>query len=312
MLTSSQDIDSESLGYARKNVELNGLEDRIRLVARKAPDSLILLDDLGINSIDFTMTNPPFYFSQDEMVSSAKAKARPPHSACTGAPVEMVCEGGELAFVGRMLAESLVLRDRVQWYTSMFGKGSSIEVFVERLRQNGIDNFAVTEFIQGNKTRRWAVGWSFGAMRPAQDAARGMKGSTWKKLLPAVVEVELYTSPSLQGVGPLVNRIAQVVGVLELISWEWEPGKLRGIGRARENVWSRAWRRKKLREKADLQDKAADSRGTESCVFGFLVALDVGRTDVITRVRWVEGHDEGLFESFSGFLKRRLGTKDEE
>jgi len=274
---------------------------------------LIPLDDLGFSSIDFTMTNPPFYLSEDEMVSSAKAKARPPHSACTGAPVEMVCEGGELAFVGRMLAESLILRDRVQWYTSMFGKASSMEVFVKRLRQNDIDNYAVTEFIQGNKTRRWAVGWSFGAMRPSQDAARGMKASTCKKLLPPVAEVDLHTSSSHQGVGPLANRIAQVVGALELVSWEWEPEKLRGIGRARENVWSRAWRRrKKLRENTSLLAKEVDRRDTETCVFGFLVAIHVGRTDAITRVRWVEGHDEGLFESFSGFLKRCLKTEDEQ
>ncbi|KAK1765851.1 putative DUF890 domain-protein [Phialemonium atrogriseum] len=242
------DIDAKNISYAQKNVKLNGLDDRIRIVARKPSDSLIPLDDLGLGSIDFVMTNPPFYLSEDEMISSAKQKARPPHSACTGAPVEMVCEGGEVAFVGRILAESLVLRDRVQWYTSMFGKVSSAEAFVESLRQNGIDNYAITEFIQGNKTRRWAIGWSFGPMRPSQDAARGIKVTTWKKLLPAAVEVDLCTSPSHQGVGPLADRVAQTVGALELLSWEWEPQKLRGIGRARENVWSRAWRRKKLRE----------------------------------------------------------------
>lgn len=271
---------------------------------------MIPLDDLGLSSIDFVMTNPPFYLSDDEMITSAKKKARPPHSACTGAPGEMVCGGGELAFVGRMLDESLILRDRVQWYTSMFGKVSSVEAFVGRLRQNDIDNYAVTEFIQGNKTRRWAVGWSFGAMRPSQEAARGMKPSTWRKILPAAVEVVLYTSPSHQGVGPLADRIAQVVGALELISWEWDPGKLRGIGRARENVWSRAWRRKKMREKAEPSAKQVDSGDTETCTFGFLVAVDVGTTEAITRVRWVEGHDEGLFESFSGFLMRRLKAEE--
>lgn len=304
-----QDIDSKNISYAQKNVKLNGLDDRIRIVARKPSDSLIPLDDLGLGSIDFVMTNPPFYLSEDEMISSAKQKARPPHSACTGAPVEMVCEGGEVAFVGRILAESLVLRDRVQWYTSMFGKVSSAEAFVESLRQNGIDNYAITEFIQGNKTRRWAIGWSFGPMRPSQDAARGIKVTTWKKLLPAVVEVDLCTSSSRQGVGPLADRIAQTVGALELLSWEWEPQTLRGIGRARENVWSRAWRRKKLREEK-TGVPATYAQAPEACAFGFLITIDVGTREAVTRVRWVEGHDEGLFESFSGFLKRLLQAKE--
>lgn len=309
-MTIPEDVDSESLGYAQKNVKLNGLEDRIRLVARRPSDSLIPLDDLGLNSIDFVMTNPPFYVSEEEMMSSAKAKARPPYSACTGAPVEMVCEGGELAFVGRILTESIALRDRVRWYTSMFGKASSVESFVERLRQNEIDNYAITEFSPGNKTRRWAVGWSFGAMRPARNAARGTKAAMGKKLLPAGVEVDLHTSPATSGVGPLANRITHEIGSLELMSWEWEPDKLRGLGRARENVWSRAWRRKKLREKNDPSVEKAGSQQAETCAFGFLVTIDVGRTENTTRVRWVEGHDESLFESFSGFLKRRVSAEE--
>src|SRR5689334_14297734 len=126
---------------------------------RKITDALIRLEAVGTQHLDFVMMNPPFYRSEDEMLSSAKDKARPPHSACTGAPVEMVCEGGEVAYVGRMLQESLRLRDQVQWYTAMLGKATSLEVLVEQLRQNSIDNFAATEFIQGNKTRRWGLAW---------------------------------------------------------------------------------------------------------------------------------------------------------
>lgn len=86
---------------------------------------------------------------------------------CTGAEVEMVTSGGEVAFVKRMIDESLQLRDRVQWYTSMLGKLSSINAVVEMLIKHGITNFAVTEFEQGSKTKRWAVAWSWGDRRPA-------------------------------------------------------------------------------------------------------------------------------------------------
>ncbi|EGS21316.1 uncharacterized protein CTHT_0031710 [Thermochaetoides thermophila DSM 1495] len=168
--------------------------DRIRVLERKPEDKLVPIGEIGIESVDFVMMNPPFYSSEDDMLESAKRKSRPPMSACTGARVEMVCDGGEVAHVCRLLSESLILRERVSWYTSMLGKLSSLEILVEKLRTHGIDNYAVTEFIQGTKTRRWALGWSFGPMRPAENAARGMKSSAGRKLLPPPVTAKLLVS----------------------------------------------------------------------------------------------------------------------
>ena len=79
----------------------------------------------------------------------------------------MVTPGGEIAFVSRMIDESKVLKDRCQWYTSMLGKYSSVEIIVENLRGAGVENWAVKDLVQGNKTRRWAVAWSWGSMRPS-------------------------------------------------------------------------------------------------------------------------------------------------
>lgn len=78
----------------------------------------------------------------------------------------MVTEGGEVAFISRMVEESIRLRDAVQWYSSMFGKSSSVTVIIEKLMDSGNTNWAVTEFVQGNKTRRWAVAWSWEDLRP--------------------------------------------------------------------------------------------------------------------------------------------------
>lgn len=310
VLTSPAEIDAKSLSYAKRNVELNRLGDRIRLLERKADDALVPLDEEGIRSIDFVMMNPPFYASEEEMLSSAKKKARPPLSACTGAPVEMVCDGGEVAHISRLLGESLVLRDRVRWYTSMVGKLSSVEVLVEQLRENGIDNYAVTELIQGTKTRRWAVGWSFGPMRPAEHVARGMKASIWKKILPPPVATELLVLPVDKPVDPVIARIRDVVGSLELISWTWETEAAKGVGRARENVWSRAWRRKKLREQAGEgkheESGPAGSPSEDNCRFGFAITVVAGMSGASVTLHWREGHDPLLFESFGGFLQGKL------
>jgi len=78
----------------------------------------------------------------------------------------MVTPGGEVAFVTRMIDESCRLKERVQWYTSMLGKYSSVRTIIEKLKEKGVGNWAVKTFVQGGKTRRWGVGWSWGDMRP--------------------------------------------------------------------------------------------------------------------------------------------------
>lgn len=95
----------------------------------------------------------------------------------------MVTTGGEIAFVSRMIDESLILKDRVQWYSSMLGKFSSLSVLVQKLRDKGVENYAVTEFVQGSKTRRWGIAWSFEDLRPSVGVARGVP-SLQKSLLP--------------------------------------------------------------------------------------------------------------------------------
>lgn len=300
------DTDAESLKWARRNVELNGLGHRIKVVDRRAEDALVPLDELGLESVDFTMTNPPFYESEDAMLQSAKQKSRPPCTACTGSVTEMVVEGGEVAFVSRILDESLVLRDRVQWYTSMLGFLASVKTLVGKLREHGIRNYAVTEFVQGNKTRRWAVAWSFGPMRPAQDVARGTKAASCKlDLLPAATVAEIVKLPMPVSIGELADRLSGAIGALDLMSWDWDAQALAGMGRASDKVWARAWRRRKKRgaERDTRKMRSPDPETEPTCALGFHVGIHVTLQHVSVQCRWLEGTDPVAFESFQGFLQ---------
>ena len=215
------DIDDKSLQFARQNVQINGLQNRIKLHRSKHGGPLLPLDDLGfekydykpvlnsslnISSIDFSMCNPPFYESKADMLTSAALKQRRPFTACTGSETEMVTPGGEVAFVSHMIEESIILQGRVQWYTSMLGKFSSLGTVVKILKDKGVGNYAVTEFVQGSKTRRWGVAWSFEDLRPGVDVARGVS-SLPKALLPFpsqyVIMVRASLSPPLN---PLTRR----------------------------------------------------------------------------------------------------------
>ncbi|KAF4584170.1 putative methyltransferase-like protein C27D7.08c [Ophiocordyceps camponoti-floridani] len=269
------DIDVESLKWARRNVQRNKLSHRISIVDRDADDNLVPLDELGLDAIDFVMTNPPFYASEEDLLESARRKARPPWTACTGSRTEMVVEGGEVAFVGRMVDESLLLRQRVKWYTSMLGFRSSVASLITVLREHGISNYAVTEFAQGTKTRRWAVAWSFGPMRPAQAVARGIKAPD--VMLPPATESEVCEELDTRLAGEFTQRLRSAVDALELMSWSWDETRKR-TGRERDE-----------REAV--------------CVLGFGIEVRLGLRMVSVRCRWLEGVDAVAFESFQGFLQ---------
>ncbi|CAH0058543.1 unnamed protein product [Clonostachys solani] len=308
----ASDIDAKSLDYARENVKRNELTHRINVLARTQDDPMIPLQDANLSSADFTMTNPPFYASKDELLESAAQKSRKPFTACTGSETEMVTTGGEVAFVGKILDESLELRDRVQWYTCMVGFLSSATRLVERLKKEGIDNYAVTEFVQGSKTRRWAVGWSFQAMRPEQSVARGVtsKAGAAKIDLPPATEPEALKIALPEKIGEFADALRRHIGGLELASWEWDQERLEGIGRAEANVWNRAWRRKRKREmEAEEQEGKEEARKESSAiVFGFQVRVRVTKDDLSVGCRWMEGHDAVIFESFQGYIKATVNS----
>ncbi len=87
------------------------------------------------------------------------------------------------------------------------------------------------------------------------------------------------------------------------IQYQYRPSIFTGVGFAKENVWSRAARRKI--QHGDLPDAGDD--GVEEAALGFKIRLATnaqGGTEV--RVRWLQGHDSVLFESFCGMVKRQM------
>jgi len=231
------------------------------------------------------------------MVASAASKQRPPFTACTGSETEMVTSGGEVAFVSKMIDESLALQDRVQWYTSMLGKFSSVEVLAKRLREKRVDNYAVTEFVQGSKTRRWGIAWSFDDMRPRTAVARGLH-SLPKALLPFPSEYTIDIKGSI--ISQLGQNLDETLSSLPL-KWMWKKQLATGLGFGEKAVWSRAARR-------GGNNAMEESDG--DMALGFKIHLEevTEETECVTRVAiwWVKGHDSVLFESFCGMVKRKL------
>lgn len=259
------EIDSKSLSSATTNITQNALEDRVTLLDVSSSSTILPEEVITTHPhpIDFTMCNPPFYASINDMLSSAKKKSVPPLSACTGSTTEMVTDGGEVAFVNRMVEESLKLREKVRWYTSMLGKRSSVEKVVEKLKENGVGNYAVGEFVQGAKTKRWAVGWSFGDRRAGDHISRQPTSHLLRSHLPFPTTYKIPL-PIDAGLSTLLPRVEQLMrkscADFPTESFEWSSVRLQyfatmhdivenlysnGKGQTGGNTWARAARRRR-------------------------------------------------------------------
>jgi len=248
-------------------------------------------------SIDFTMCNPPFYSSVESLTASVALKSLPPSSTCTGTPTEMVyTPNGELGFAKRMLQESLTLRTRVQWYSTLFGNLSSVPAFVAELKAVpdllATGNWAVTDMVQGI-TKRWAVAWSFGDRKPTAGVAvsKSLKGCS----PPLGLGLEFAVARQC---GVVEEEVVGLLGELELI--EMKRGNGEFYGEVKGNVWSRAARRAKANGVIDTSTDGEVKLG-----FLIIVSGSEGRTATVN-VRWKRGQDGVLFESLCGMVKRKL------
>ncbi|KAI9887988.1 MAG: hypothetical protein M1823_000245 [Watsoniomyces obsoletus] len=317
------DIDDKNLQIAQQNISSNQLQSRIKLIKRRPLDPLIPKELIESQDVDFVMCNPPFYDSREEMLSLAEKKHRPPFSACTGAEIEMITPGGEIGFIQRLIDESVVLKEEVQWYTTMLGKFGSVTSIIERLKSAGIQNWAVTEFIQGTKTRRWAVAWSWRDLRPRMDIARGVPKLP-KHLLPLQTERRLDFTGKSKSIDEINRRVNDILTSLPAL-WQWKSSMSTGIGFVMGDVWSRAYRRKQKaleirggdqqQPNKDAEDEDEEEIDHENATLGFKIQTRLelkGTSGVNVSIRWLKGVDPVLFESFCGMLKRKLQEDEEE
>ncbi len=115
---------------------------------------------------DVTLCNPPFHTSESSMKaeSERKWKGIKGKKSSTlnfgGQSNELWCEGGEEAFVCRMVKESKTYSDRCYWFTSLIAKQASLPAIYRTLKQVGAVQVKTINMAQGKKVSRF-VAWSF-------------------------------------------------------------------------------------------------------------------------------------------------------
>ncbi|KAF2034225.1 hypothetical protein EK21DRAFT_56869 [Setomelanomma holmii] len=295
------DIDKKSFESAAQNLALNNLMTRTKLLQTTQLNALIPMQALGVNHLDFTMCNPPFFTDSSDMSASLKSEGKSwkPNAVCTGAEVEMVCNGGDLGFVTKIVNESLVLKEKVQWYSSMLGKMSSAKAIIDLLKKHGITNWAVGVVDTGSSTKRWVVAWSFGDLRPRNSIAR--LDTIANEYLPFPTSYIIHLPSTIM---PTAAKQTINTQLLSLdLRWNWDSETSTGIGEASQNVWGRAYRRAYERQKKE-NTNMTDGEDTLNIELAFRIKVIDLASEI--ELQWLRGKDQVLWESFCGLIHRHF------
>ena len=142
-----------------------------------------------------------------------------------------------------------------------------------------------------------------------KDVARGVSSSIPKHLLPFPSEFK-FEIPSTY-VDPVGSKICALIEGLDL-KWRYKAQISTGVGFARTNVWSRAARRQQKREAAGnkmlMEQSEDDEEEVEEAALGFKTQLARESEGIAVSIRWLQGFDCVLFESFCGMVKRQMAN----
>lgn len=166
------EIDRVALAWAQKLVANSRsvahlIECRLQISPLECFRGVVRLGEV----FDACMCNPPFHASAAEAAGSSRRKQR--HLASAGAKRrsdvlnfggragELWCDGGELAFVRRMIVQSARVPRQFRWFTSLVSKSAHLPRLRDALRDVKAVDVTVIEMAQGQKKSR-ILAWTFG------------------------------------------------------------------------------------------------------------------------------------------------------
>jgi 23S rRNA A1618 N6-methylase RlmF len=150
----------KSFELALETVTQNNLQSQIQLELNTNYDKLILdyfNKQKETSSPDFfegLICNPPFYLNFKDF----KKRKR---KGFTAKPHEVLCDGGEVTFGRRLVAESLLLRKRVGWFCLYLSEKSSMFNLKRTLKTMGSIESVVNRVIPLGKNKRFFLAWKF-------------------------------------------------------------------------------------------------------------------------------------------------------
>ncbi|MFK5923658.1 MAG: 23S rRNA (adenine(1618)-N(6))-methyltransferase RlmF [Verrucomicrobiota bacterium] len=165
------DIDPVSVKAARLIVESNPcLNNLVKVVEQKKPGSIFENIIHKGDHFDLTLCNPPFHTSPEAAQAGSQRKIRNLNKGKVakgtaplnfgGQKAELWCPGGEVAFITKMIRESVKFATQVEWFTSLVSKGENLRVLKNVMTQCGVTQMREIPMSQGKKISR-LLAWQF-------------------------------------------------------------------------------------------------------------------------------------------------------
>lgn len=161
------EVNAEAFASAQAIIAANPALTRAVRLRRQKDTAAILTGIIHKNeSYDAVICNPPFHDSAQSAQANSERKRRNLGQAVTdaanfgGQQQELWCEGGEVAFIKTIIAESKQFARQVLWFTSLVSRGDNLPELYRALTQVGAVKVVKKEMAQGQKQSRF-IAWSF-------------------------------------------------------------------------------------------------------------------------------------------------------
>jgi len=163
------DINQKSLENAQKILDKNP-DFSFHIQLKFQPDSNFIFKNVisPEDRFTFSMCNPPFHDSEESAMKGnlrktknlKKSKVQKNNLNFGGQQSELWCEGGELAFISKMIEESALFSSQILWFTCLVSKQENLFKLTLLLKKVKAVEVKTIDMAQGQKISR-ILAWTF-------------------------------------------------------------------------------------------------------------------------------------------------------
>ncbi len=165
----ASDSEEASLQSAQSIIDANTvLDNKIECRLQRDSNNIFMHLIRKKERFDFTLCNPPFHASAEEASQGSqrkvrnlsKDKSKKKSLNFAGNANELWCEGGEVAFIKKMIKESAKYANQCFYFSTLVSKKENLKVIYKALKAVNPVEIKTIEMKQGQKISRF-VAWTF-------------------------------------------------------------------------------------------------------------------------------------------------------
>lgn len=163
------DINKASLENAQHILDQNpDLLSAIQLKQQSDPNHIFKNIIESGDRFTFSMCNPPFHDSEESALKGNLRKTKNINASKSKKPLlnfggqqsELWCEGGEIAFISKIIEESTLYSSQILWFTCLVSKKDNLYKLIILLKKVKALDVKTIDMAQGQKVSRM-LAWTF-------------------------------------------------------------------------------------------------------------------------------------------------------